>query len=53
MLLAAIERAAEALRAELEAEGNFDLAHLGETTAVLDLIGKGGHARYLFHGRIP
>jgi len=23
--------------------------HLGETLAVLDLIVKGGHARYLYH----
>ena len=45
--------AAEALRAEFDAEGNFDLAHLGETTAVLDLIGKGGHARHLYHARLP
>jgi len=26
--------------------------HLGETDAVLDLIPKGRHARYLYHARI-
>jgi ubiquinone/menaquinone biosynthesis C-methylase UbiE len=38
----------ESLLAEAEVEGNADLLHLGETQAVLDLIDKGGHARYLY-----
>ncbi len=42
---------AEELLPEFEAEGNEDLLHLGETTAVLDLIQKGGHARFLYHVR--
>lgn len=43
---------AEAMKAEFEAEGNADLLHLGETDAVLGLIGKGGHARYLYQVRL-
>jgi SAM-dependent methyltransferase len=44
--------AAAELRSEFEAEGNTDLMHAGETTAVLDLIAKGGHARYLYDVRL-
>jgi ubiquinone/menaquinone biosynthesis C-methylase UbiE len=44
--------AAEDMRADFEAEGNADLMHLGETDAVLDLIQKGRHARYLYHSRL-
>ena len=43
---------AEDMRVDFEAEGNADLMHLGETDAVLDLIKKGRHARYLFHARV-
>ena len=43
---------AEDMRVDFEAEGNADLMHLGETDAVLDLIAKGRHARYLYHARI-
>jgi cyclopropane fatty-acyl-phospholipid synthase-like methyltransferase len=43
---------ADALRDAFDAEGNADLMHYGETTAVLDLIDKGGHARYLYHVRL-
>ena len=43
---------AEDMRVDFEAEGNADLMHLGETDAVLDLIPKGRHARYLYHARI-
>ncbi len=43
---------AEELRPEFEAEGNADLLHLNETDAVLDLILKGRHARYLYHVRV-
>lgn len=43
----------ERLRGEAAAEAgdNSDLLHLGETQAVLDLIDKGGHARYLYLAR--
>lgn len=44
--------AAEALRADFDVEGNADLLHEGETAAVLDLISKGGHARYLYDVRV-
>jgi len=43
---------AEDLRVDFEAEGNADLMHLGETDAVLDLIQKSRHARYLYHARV-
>jgi len=43
---------AEDMRVDFEAEGNADLMHLGETDAVLDLIRKGRHARYLYHSRV-
>ena len=43
---------AEELRADFETEGNADLMHLNETDAVLDLIQRGRHARYLFHARV-
>ncbi len=42
---------AEAMLSEFEAEGNADLLHLGETTAVLGMIEKCGHARYLYDVR--
>jgi len=40
---------ADAMQEVFDTEGNGDLLHLGETVAVLDLIAKGGHARYLYH----
>ncbi len=43
---------AEELRTEFETEGNADLMHLNETDALLDLIQKGRHARYLYHARV-
>jgi ubiquinone/menaquinone biosynthesis C-methylase UbiE len=43
---------AEDMRVDFEAEGNADLMHLGETEAVLDLIRRGRHARYLYHARV-
>jgi hypothetical protein len=43
---------AEELRPEFETEGNADLMHLNETDALLDLIQKGRHARYLYRARI-
>jgi 2-polyprenyl-3-methyl-5-hydroxy-6-metoxy-1,4-benzoquinol methylase len=43
---------AEELRADFEIEGNADLMHLNETDAVLDLIQKGRHARYLYRARV-
>lgn len=47
------KQAAEELRVDFEAEGNEDLAHPGETNAVLDLIRQGRHARYLYHVQTP
>jgi ubiquinone/menaquinone biosynthesis C-methylase UbiE len=47
------KEAAEELRADFEAEGNGDLAHLDETNAVLNFIREGRHARYLYHAQIP
>lgn len=44
--------AAGALQADFDAEGNADLLHAGETTAVLDLIRKGGHSRHLYAVRL-
>lgn len=46
------KQAAEQLHADFEAEGNSDLARLGEANAVLDLIQQGRHARYLYHVQI-
>jgi cyclopropane fatty-acyl-phospholipid synthase-like methyltransferase len=43
---------AEDMRLDFEAEGNADLMHLGETDAMLDLLQKGNHARYLYHARV-
>jgi hypothetical protein len=43
---------AEDMRVDFEGEGDADLMHLGETDAVLDLIPKGLHARYLYHARV-
>jgi SAM-dependent methyltransferase len=43
---------AEELRTDFETEGNVDLMHLNETDAVLELIQKGRHARYLYHARV-
>jgi cyclopropane fatty-acyl-phospholipid synthase-like methyltransferase len=45
------KQVAEEMRAELAAEGNEDLLHLGETDAVLGMIAKGGHRRALYHVR--
>jgi ubiquinone/menaquinone biosynthesis C-methylase UbiE len=47
------KEAAEELLADFVAEGNEDLAHLGETNAVLDFIRDGRHARYLYHAEVP
>ncbi len=46
------KQVAEELWAEFEVEGNADLMHLSETNALLDLIQKGRHARYLYHARV-
>jgi SAM-dependent methyltransferase len=46
------KQVASELRAEFAAEGNEDLLHLGETEAVLELIAKGGHRRFLYHVRM-
>jgi SAM-dependent methyltransferase len=46
------KQVAEELYAEFEVEGNADLMHLSETDALLDLIQKGRHARYLYHARV-
>lgn len=49
------QRCAEAaadLHDAFDAEGNVDLLHAGETAAVLDMIAKGGHARYLYEVRV-
>ncbi len=47
------KEAADELLADFVAEGNEDLAHLGETNAVLDFIRDGRHARYLYHAEVP
>jgi hypothetical protein len=44
-----LDRVAEELRPESETKGNADLIHLNETDALLELIQKGRHARYLYH----
>jgi len=46
------KQVAEELRAGFEAEGNSDLMHFSETDAMLGLIQKGRHARYLYHARV-
>ena len=45
------KQVAEEMRADLAAEGNEDVLHLGETEAVLGMIAKGGHRRMLYHVR--
>jgi ubiquinone/menaquinone biosynthesis C-methylase UbiE len=47
------KEAGEELRADFEAEGNGDLAHMSETDALLDFIRQGRHARYLYYAQVP
>ena len=47
------KEAADELLPDFVAEGNEDLAHQGETNAVLDFIRDGRHARYLYHAEVP